>query len=345
MKIVYILPHASRCGGVKVIAEHVVGLCKRGHAAEVWGLSGDFNWFGVPVHHRKFSSTVELGNALRSFRGAKVATFWITASWVASNLLPGERGFYLIQDEDELTYSGSNRGSSYKLGLVPVTEGEWVSGMIQTKYDTPCHNVGIGYDPVTFRPLPMIRVPYRILTPYRPTSAGPGDLKGWGITFAVLQRIPSLEPRASVVTFGMENPPAGLIGMPHIHVKSPSDLKLRELYSSASCFLTTTRHEGFGLPHLEAMACGCPVVCTDANGNREHCRDGETASVHTHTDIDGMARSVCDIMTQSELAQQRTTQGYAMADRYRWSPVIDNLLKLFQSEVPTEMSCLPQSVN
>ena len=40
-------------------------------------------------------------------------------------------------------------------------------------------------------------------------------------------------------------------------------------------FVQTSRHEGFCLPVLEAMAAGAPVVCTDADGNRDFCRDGE----------------------------------------------------------------------
>ena len=39
-------------------------------------------------------------------------------------------------------------------------------------------------------------------------------------------------------------------------------------------FLQTSVHEGFCLPILEAMAAGAPVVCTDAHGNRDFCRDG-----------------------------------------------------------------------
>ena len=40
-------------------------------------------------------------------------------------------------------------------------------------------------------------------------------------------------------------------------------------------FVQTSTHEGFCLPPLEAMATGGAVVCTDAHGNRDFCRDGE----------------------------------------------------------------------
>lgn len=330
MKVIYVLPQANRCGGVKVIATHVTGLCDRGHDAEVWGLFGDFGWFGRPVPHRKFPHTDALGAALRETRAAKVATFWVTASWVAHNLLPGETGFYLIQDEDELTYGGSTAGTSYKLGLVPVTEGAWVSAEIERKYDTPCNNVGIGIDPVTYRPLPCARNQFEVLTPCRTTSAGPGGLKGWDLALAALKELAAREPRATLVTYGVEAcPPVGF--MPHAHHRTPTDRKLRELYSFASVFLSCSRHEGFGLPMLEAMACSCPVVCTDARGNREFCRHRDTALV-----TDGTPETTAELLREILAAPETTAPLAAAASetaaRYRWPPVIDALVRLYTQE-------------
>jgi glycosyltransferase involved in cell wall biosynthesis len=46
------------------------------------------------------------------------------------------------------------------------------------------------------------------------------------------------------------------------------------VFSQATVFVQTSVHEGFALPPLEAMAAGAAVVCTDAHGNRDFCRDG-----------------------------------------------------------------------
>lgn len=329
MMIVYVLPHASLCGGVKVIAEHVSGLHARGHAAEVWGLTGDFGWFPRKVPHRRFGSTDDLGQALRVTSAAKVATFWITASWVAPNLLDGERGFYLIQDEDELTYGGSTHGSSYKLGLVNITEGEFVTGEIERKHGVKCHNVGIGVDPKVFRPLPYIRERKRILTALRTTSAGPAGLKGWDVASDSIRKAFAVDPELSLVTFGMEPQTSLGCGIPHIHVQSPSDRKLRELYSQSGMYLSCSRHEGFGLPMLEAMACKCPVVCTDSHGNREFCRDGDTAMVAASEDSDSVAAKIVQVAGDDQLARKISLAGFAESGRYRWSKVLDNLEALF----------------
>lgn len=258
-----------------------------------------------------------------------MATFWVTASWVAANLLPGERGYYLCQDEDELTYSGSDAGTSYRLGLTLVTESEFVTAELERKYGARCHNVGIGIDPAVFRPLPFVRERFRVLTPARTTSAGPAGLKGFDVALDALRHLARVEPRASVVTFGMEPAPR-VDWMPHAHVRAPSDRKLRELYSQSGVFLSCSRHEGFGLPMLEAMACSCPVVCTDSHGNREFCRHDETALVAATPE--SLAVCLRGVMWFGEVFSRLSAAGVKESSRYRWGPVLDRLEALYGAD-------------
>jgi glycosyltransferase involved in cell wall biosynthesis len=326
VKVVYVLPHAGRCGGIRVIGEHASRLAARGHDTQVWGFTGSFaGWFPRPVKHRLFPHTDQLGAALQGFTGVKVATIPQTASWVASNLLPGEKGFYLAQDDDARTYSGDGSGSSYRHGLTVVTEGEYVTADLRERYGVEAVNVGIGYDHRVFYPLPMTRDRLRVLTPYRP-HAGGGDLKGWGLALDTWRRVHAGVPGASLVTFGDSPKPPGVPG-PHIHLSAPTDAKLREVYSQSGVFLHTAKHEGFGLPMLEAMACGLPVVCTDSHGNREFCRDGDTAVVKM--DGDGLAAGCAAVMADGETFGRLATAGLNEAKRYRWEPVIDRLEQVY----------------
>ena len=55
-----------------------------------------------------------------------------------------------------------------------------------------------------------------------------------------------------------------------------SDRELADLYRSADAFVIPSRSEGFGLTHLEAMACGIPVIATGWGGHRDFCLPNET---------------------------------------------------------------------
>jgi glycosyltransferase involved in cell wall biosynthesis len=60
----------------------------------------------------------------------------------------------------------------------------------------------------------------------------------------------------------------------------PADDHLRELYSGATAVLVPSTAEGYGLPAVEAMACGAPVIASNASALPETC-DGAAVLVHT----------------------------------------------------------------
>jgi glycosyltransferase involved in cell wall biosynthesis len=63
-------------------------------------------------------------------------------------------------------------------------------------------------------------------------------------------------------------------GAPPIFTGYLTDPELRALYQSALCFVFPSLYEGFGLPPLEAMACGCPVIVSDRASLPEVCAGG-----------------------------------------------------------------------
>ena len=65
----------------------------------------------------------------------------------------------------------------------------------------------------------------------------------------------------------------GALPRPARYIGRVGDDGLRALYENAACFLFPSRYEGFGLPAVEAMACGCPVVASHAEALRETCGD------------------------------------------------------------------------
>ncbi len=123
------------------------------------------------------------------------------------------------------------------------------------------------------------------------------------------------------------------------HAKSPvredilmpgfiADDLLPALYSAASVFAFPSLYEGFGLPILEAMACGTPVVAS-----RSSCLPevAEGASVLIDPDdTEELANALEQVLQDGELRQALTTKGRARAREYTWERAAHALLDVYR---------------
>jgi glycosyltransferase involved in cell wall biosynthesis len=66
------------------------------------------------------------------------------------------------------------------------------------------------------------------------------------------------------------------------------------LYRTASALVFPSLYEGFGQPPLEAMACGCPVACSDAASLPEVC--GDAARLFDARSVEAIAAAVDDVL-------------------------------------------------
>ena len=95
-----------------------------------------------------------------------------------------------------------------------------------------------------------------------------------------------------------------------------TDERLVELYQRATLFLFPSRYEGFGLPVLEAMASGCPVICSNASSLPEVA--GDAGILEDPTDTDGFARSMERVLTNPDVHQTLRQRGLEQAARFSW---------------------------
>lgn len=89
------------------------------------------------------------------------------------------------------------------------------------------------------------------------------------------------------------------------------------IYRMASCFVFPSEYEGFGLPVLEAMACGTPVVATETSSIPEMV--GDAGFLVNPTDARHMAGSILAILAQHDLAQGLSQKGLARAGQFSWA--------------------------
>ena len=96
-----------------------------------------------------------------------------------------------------------------------------------------------------------------------------------------------------------------------------TDGELRALYEQATCLVFPSLYEGFGLPALEAMACGCPVIASDAASLPEVC--GDAALYCDARDPRDIAARISDVLTRPELRQDLSARARARAGGFRWT--------------------------
>jgi glycosyltransferase involved in cell wall biosynthesis len=114
----------------------------------------------------------------------------------------------------------------------------------------------------------------RITLPYlggRPFIFYVGEILGYknaALLLRALRRMPVADRRSLGLLFthkgGTIDDFYALEGL-KVHAARLTDAGLRAAYGSALALIYPSRYEGFGLPPLEAMACGCPVICSDTS--------------------------------------------------------------------------------
>lgn len=94
------------------------------------------------------------------------------------------------------------------------------------------------------------------------------------------------------------------------------DSDLPALYSDALCFIYLSRYEGFGLPPLEAMACGTPVICADNSSLPEVV--GKAAILVNASDTGKTVTAIHEIASSSELRKRLSSMSLERAKKFSW---------------------------
>lgn len=124
----------------------------------------------------------------------------------------------------------------------------------------------------------------------------------------------------------------GLAGRVHL-LPSVSERLLPAVYQSASAFAFPSLVEGFGLPILEAMAAGVPVVASDTPAVVEAA--GGAALVVPAHDVPGWSAALVEVLTKADLARDLRRRGAAVAKRSTWDLTGRRMLELIESTAAT----------
>jgi glycosyltransferase involved in cell wall biosynthesis len=106
---------------------------------------------------------------------------------------------------------------------------------------------------------------------------------------------------------------------------SVSESELVGLYSAADVFVYPSRYEGFGLPVIEAMSCGCPVVTTTSSALPEVA--GDAALLFDSDDSKMLTGHLTTVLTDTDVSSELTAKGLQRAGYFSGSKMIEQFLQ------------------
>lgn len=114
------------------------------------------------------------------------------------------------------------------------------------------------------------------------------------------------------------------------------DLDLPSILASCSCFIFPSTHEGFGLPALEAMACGAPVIGSNRSSIAEVIKTPE--ALFDPYDPKSMAASLQRALSDPEHKELLSAKALERASTFSWADAAANLISVFKEKVAPQGS-------
>lgn len=106
--------------------------------------------------------------------------------------------------------------------------------------------------------------------------------------------------------------------VPFEYIHRPSRKQLAGLYTNCDVFVSASWWESFGVPPLEAMACGSPVVLTDSRGVSDYAEPGINCLMVKPRDPTALATAIKTILDQPDLARHLRENGPVTASHFTW---------------------------
>jgi len=327
-------------GGNRVIIELANRLSKRGHEVIISAITLDkFGWYGKEnikaklniaypsvitrvirqriQHSHYFDVQADLLQKIMPDCDANIATFCVT---VAPTVNSGKgKSFYLVQSFEPYFFQNPKwikcAEESYKLPAVKLCVSHWLEQKTGGIY------VGNGVNTEIFNPKYSFaeKEPNSVLYFYRGMASKRDDL-----AFECLLKLyETKKVKIHIVSQQnlAENVKVDFAYELHI---DPSDVDLANIYSKSRILLYTSLFEGFGLPPLEALACGTNVVSTPFTGN-EFLVDGENCFLAENAEE--LVVRALGLLQNDNVSLKQIEDGKATVANYTFERMVDRVEK------------------
>lgn len=317
LHIAYVLPHKYLTGGIKMLIEQMRWIKTRGHEVDVYLRSDtDRNsalpeWNQINVDrdlvipsHEPFQNVIrdcdviiagwfqQIPELLQC--GATVMYWEQGHEWLFGNLKNSPRTSQLHLQMD----------SFYSLPFVITAVSDCVSEVLKKRFGRAPIVVPNGIDTERYYPGPHANENLVLLV------GNPSlEFKGFDVALSALELAWKNGTRFTVMWICQVPINIQGIHFPIRYVTDPAQDQLPDLYRQADLFLFTSWYEGFGMPPLEAMASGVPVICTECGGPNMYLKPNENALTAQPGDIPTLATEIAHLLENEGLRKTLSENG------------------------------------
>lgn len=329
MTITFVLPFVNLTGGIRVMLDYANWLHEAGHRVTVvypawpyrFQMTRRQQWVEFRKHGfgpagvswlRVLCPVVRVPLVTSLFMPSAdlvVATAWNTALDVAALPRRCGRKVHIVMHHESGTGPEARIRSIYRLPFHRIAFSGFVRRTIEAQFGVRIDEVvPNGIDRSLFYP-DGTAARDLVLMLYHPDPR-----KGAADGLAALARLRTMRPLARVHVLGTVRPERWPADLPfEFH---PDDATLRRRFSEAAVLLYPSRYEGFGLPPLEAMSCGCPSVTTSVGAVPEFATDRHDALIVRPGDVDAMTDRLAAVLDDPGLRDRLSRNGLATAERF-----------------------------
>jgi len=333
MKIVYLVANTTFvAGGLRVIIEHVNGLAGLGHEVEIWQAEKGIPYFKTDVSIRTYDpEKLDSPDVL-------VLTDPVFVTDARHIRSKRKRTFLLIQHDFEwlskatdyykhVTWYADNEDYFDDGTCKILVVSQWLRDLLHEKYSAKSFLVRNGVSKELFHEAePMIKTKRPVvLLQYEPQN-----WKGFHDAISAILGIG--RPEVQVAMFGRSYPLTPYengqyfgFSFSSVFFCLPEQSELSSIYCSATIFVSSSWKEGFGLPGLEAMACGVPLITTDSGGINDYAIHDQTAKVVPPRDPVALAEAITNLLDDKAERDRLAQNGLLKAKEFSWSKSIGDL--------------------
>jgi glycosyltransferase involved in cell wall biosynthesis len=254
-----------------------------------------------------------------------IATFWTTAEWVMA--LPRQKGakVHFIQGYEDFPGVPVDRLEAvWRLPTYKIAIAQWLVDLGRERF---------GIDNIA---LVTNSIDHHI---FKPTERDKGQRPTVGFLYSgasfkdiptsirALERLKEMVPDVTILSFGAVRPEPGQLPPWCEFHHLPSQDEIVRIHLRCHAWLSTSQTEGFNLPPLEAMASGCPAVCSKTGRPLEIILNGVNGYLVDQGDFEGFANALSKILSLSNDAWRSMSQAAIDAVAH---PTWEESSKLFE---------------